>query len=261
MAKRFGIQTVVVVGSGNVAGHLARALLKTGLKILQVCSQDIHHARDLAGELNADAVNSCSKINREADFYMLAVPDAKIAVVAAEMPPVRGIVCHTSGITAMKVLEKFQHCGVFYPFQTFSKNREADISDVPFCIEASSPAVLDVLKLLAVKLSKSVFVMDMAQREKLHVAGVLVNNFTNFLYAEAEDFLKDNGLDVSMLLPLIMETAAKVRNMSPDEAQTGPARRGDLTTIEKHLEMFKDRAELKEIYRIFTKQILKKYHE
>jgi len=261
MNRNLQLQTVVLVGSGNVAGHLAKAMADAGLRIVQVFSPHIGHARALASEIGAEAVNIYSQIVAEADFYLISVPDAKIAAVAAEMPQVDGIVCHTSGVTSINVLEKFRYSGVFYPFQTFSKNSPVDISHVPFCLEASSPYVMDRLKVLAGKLSKSIYAMDVAQRKKLHLAGVLVNNFTNYLYAQAEGFLEENNMDVALLLPLIRETAAKVQKLPPDEVQTGPARRGDNSTMEKHIEMLKDKHDLKEIYQIFSQQILKKYHE
>lgn len=261
MKQDFNLQSVVLIGSGNVAWHLAKAMSKAGLTVVQVFSPHIDHARELAAGLGAEAINSYSEITADADFYLISVPDGKIAAVVAGMPVVHGIVCHTAAITPIQVLEKFQYYGIFYPFQTFSKNREVDLLSVPFCLEASSPDVLNTLQLLARKFSKSVYVMDLGQREKLHVAGVLVNNFTNHLFATAEDFLKENGMNAAMLLPLARETVAKILELSPDEAQTGPARRGDISTIEKHLDILKNKNDLKEIYQIFSQQILKKYHE
>jgi len=261
MGKHFHIQTVVVVGSGNVAGHLAKAFRKAGLKILQVCSPDMSHARALADELDAEAVHRCQEIDTDADFYLLAVPDSKIEQVATQFPPLKGIVCHTSGITPLEVLHSFENYGVFYPLQTFSKNKQVDISQVPFCLEASSEETYDAIRELAGTLSNAVYAIDTDQRMKLHLAAVLVNNFTNHLYAGAEAFLKENGLKGEMLMPLIRETVEKLKEMPAGEAQTGPARRGDRSTIAKHLEMLENKDDLKEIYQIFSQQILKKYHE
>ncbi len=261
MSRNFHLQTVVFAGSGNVAGHLAKAFRQEGLRILQVCSSDIRHARELAAKVDAEAINTCSAMYTQADLYLLTVQDEKIASVAEQMPQVGGVVCHTSGITAMETLDRFEHYGVFYPFQTFSKNREMDISQVPFCLEASSETVFDALRELTQKLSKFVYILDLEQRMKLHLAAVLVNNFTNHLYAEADEFLKENGLGMGMLLPLIRETVAKIEKLPATEAQTGPARRGDRSTIAKHLEMLENMDDLKEIYQIFSQQILKKYHE
>lgn len=261
MSRNFRLQTVVLVGSGNVAGHLAKAFRQTGLQILQVFSPDREHASKLAAKVDAEAISTYPAMNTQADFYLLMVRDEKIASVAEQMPPVDGVVCHTSGITAMETLNRFENYGVFYPFQTFSKNRDVDISRVPFCLEASSGETYHALRALAGRLCHAVYDVDTEQRMKLHLAAVLVNNFTNHLYAEAEDFLKENGLGMEMLLPLIRETMAKIEEIPPREAQTGPARRGDLSTIAQHLEMLKNKGNLKEIYQIFSQQILKKYHE
>jgi len=261
MSRNFRLQTVVLVGSGNVAGHLARAFRQGGLRILQVFSPDMEHARELAAKVDAEAINTCSAMNTKADFYLLMIRDGKIASVAEQMPQVDGVVCHTSGITPMEILDRFEYYGVFYPFQTFSKNRDMDISQVPFCLEASSEETYGALRALAGKLSSAVYGIDTERRMKLHLAAVLVNNFTNHLYAETEDFLKENGLGMEMLLPLIRETVAKIEKLPATEAQTGPARRGDMSTIARHLEMLKNKDDLKEIYQIFSQQILKKYHE
>ena len=261
MSRNFHLQTVVFAGSGNVAGHLAKAFRQEGLRILQVCSSDIRHARELAAKVDAEAINTCSAMYTQADLYLLTVQDEKIASVAEQMPQVGGVVCHTSGITAMETLDRFEHYGVFYPFQTFSKSRDIDISQVPFCLEASSEETYEALRALAGKLSSAVYGIDTERRMKLHLAAVLVNNFTNHLYAEADEFLKENGLGMGMLLPLIRETVAKIEKLPATEAQTGPARRGDRSTIAKHLEMLENMDDLKEIYQIFSQQILKKYHE
>jgi len=261
MKRNFNLQTVVLIGSGNVAGHLAKAMSEAGLAVVQVFSPHIDHARELAKKVDAKAINSYAAMNTQADFYLLMVRDGKIASVVEQLPQVDGVVCHTSGITPMETLDRFENYGVFYPFQTFSKNRDVDISQVPFCLEASSREIYEVLRTLAGKLSSAVYDVDTEQRRKLHLAAVLVNNFTNHLYAEAEDFLKENGLGMEMLLPLIRETVAKIEKLPATEAQTGPARRGDKSTIAKHLEMLKDSGDLKEIYQIFSQQILKKYHE
>ncbi len=261
MSRNFHLQTVVFVGSGNVAGHLAKAFRQVGLRILQICSPDMGHARELAAKVDAEAIITCSAMNTHADLYLLTVPDGKIASVAEKMSQVDGVVCHTSGITAMETLDRFENYGVFYPFQTFSKNRDLDISQVPFCLEASSEETYEALRTLADKLSNAVYGVNTERRMKLHLAAVLVNNFTNYLYAEADEYLKENGLDMRILLPLIRETATKIEKLSATEAQTGPARRGDRSTIAKHLEMLQNRDDLKEIYQIFSQQILKKYYE
>ncbi len=261
MKKSPTIKTLITVGAGNVAWHLTLGLYHSGVRVLQVCAPRWEHAEALAGKVGALPVTHCGEINPHADLYLLAVPDGEVPKVAAGLPDINGLVCHTSGITPLDVLKRFENHGVFYPLQTFSKNRKVDLSVVPFCVEGSSAAVLKQLQQLAARLSTSVQEIPSGQRTQLHLAAVLVNNFSNHLFDEAENYLKENGLDRSLLLPLLRETVNKLQELPAREAQTGPARRGDLKTIARHLEMLQDKPELKKIYQLFSQQILKKYHE
>ncbi len=261
MVPVFQIKTVVVIGSGNVAWHLAQALYKAGQEILQVCSPHSEHAGKLAAKVGAATTTQCEKVIANADFYLLAVPDGKIEEVAGRLPDVKGMVCHTSGITPANVLDRFERHGVFYPLQTFSKSKPVALQEVPFCLEASSPEGYAALEAVAARLSRRVYRVATEKRMKLHLAAVLVNNFTNHLFAQAEYFLKENGLEREMLMPLIRETVAKLEVLPAGEAQTGPARRGDHVTLRKHLEMLHGHPDLKAIYQLFSEQILKKYHE
>ena len=260
MGSQRQIKTVVIIGSGNVARHMAMALYKAGVQVTGVCSQHLSHARELAGEVKAVALDQCNEMNPQADLYLLAVPDGKMATVAKAMPAVSGLVCHTSGITPLDALHRFERYGVFYPLQTFSKNKAVDMREVPFCLEASSSADYAALQQVAQKLGRHVYPVSTEKRMKLHLAAVLVNNFTNHLFALAEAFLEENGLDKEMLMPLIRETVDKLHDLPATEAQSGPARRGDRVTLSKHLEMLKDNPGLKAIYQLFSEQILKKYH-
>jgi predicted short-subunit dehydrogenase-like oxidoreductase (DUF2520 family) len=173
----------------------------------------------------------------------------------------RGVVAHTSGIVEMKVLEKFEHFGVFYPLQTFSKSRSVEMASVPFCIEGNDEESWKKLFKLAKKLSHSVQYLNSSERKQIHLAAVFVNNFTNHLYAKAEKLLEEKNINFEILLPLIQETAAKLNHLQPCDAQTGPARRKDLNTIKIHSEMLKNNPELLEIYELFSHQILNKYHD
>ncbi|MBE0651174.1 MAG: DUF2520 domain-containing protein [Bacteroidales bacterium] len=255
------IKSVVFIGSGNVATHLSVALHKMGMPILQIYSPNIEHARLLARKTESSAIHDLSEINPEADLYLISIPDDKIIKVIDELKPFSGIAAHTSGIVEMKVLEKFENFGVFYPLQTFSKNRPVDITTVPFCIEGNSEDTQNTLFDLAKKLSRSVQYINSVDRKQIHLAAVFVNNFPNHLYAAAENLLKEKNISFEILLPLLQETAAKMQDLKPEEAQTGPARRNDLNTIKTHSAMLKNHPELLEIYQLFSHQILKKYHD
>ncbi|WP_129714508.1 Rossmann-like and DUF2520 domain-containing protein [Pedobacter sp. SYP-B3415] len=248
---------VVIAGSGNVATHLARALYEAGIRIRQIWSPTQLHAEELARTVDAEAVSAPADIDRAADLYILAVKDEAIETAAAALAGINAIVVHTSGTTLMNVLNGLPEHGVFYPLQTFSKARAVDFSNVPICIEAGSPSTLSVLQQLAYKLSTRVFQTDSEQRKALHVAAVFANNFTNHLFHIAEEVLAGQALPFDILRPLILETAAKVQTALPAVMQTGPARRNDQLTIDKHLEWLQDKPEWAQLYDALSTSIKK----
>ncbi len=252
---------MVFLGSGNVATHLSVALHRAGLKILQIYSPNIEHAKKLSAQTGSGAVDVIVDINPDADLYLICISDDQISTVAKKLPSLSGIVAHTSGIVGMEVLERFESFGVSYPLQTFSKNRLVDLAPVPFCIEGNDENTKKMLFNLAGSLSQSVHYINSADRKQIHLAAVFINNFPNHLYAVADKFLREKNLSFDLLLPLLQETAAKMNQLNPDEAQTGPARRNDMNTIKIHSEMLKNNPEFLEIYQLFSHQILSKYHD
>jgi len=255
------IQSISFIGTGNVAGHLARALQSSGQLILEVFSPNVKHTRSFADQFSCNLVEDLQKLNPNVDLLIIAVPDAQVEAVAKALPPIKGIIAHTSGFTGMDVLKDASLYGVFYPLQTFSHERKMDILDAPFCIEGSEERVRNKLFHLAEKISRSVQLISSEERRQLHLAAVLVSNFVNHLYAVSNDFLESRQLDFTLLLPLIREVAAKVQDISPDEAQTGPARRNDEQTIKSHLKMLENSSETKALYGMISEQIKKKYNE
>ncbi len=261
MIKRNSIKTISFIGSGNVSSHLAAALQNAGHRIVEVLSPNIGNAKQFAEQFTCNLAEDIQYLNTKVDLLIISVPDARVEEVAKALPPFKGIVAHTSGITRMNVLESAQNYGVFYPLQTFTRDRKMDISDAPFCIESSSKEVGEKLFNLAGEISKSVQFVNSEQRKHLHLAAVMVSNFVNHLYGISHDFMESKQLDFDLLLPLIRETAAKVQDISPEKAQTGPARRNDEVTLKSHLKMLKNSPEHEELYRLFSEQIKKKYNE
>ena len=255
------INSISFIGSGNVATHLAIAVKKAGYDVKEIYSLNHENAIELARKVGCTAIRSVEEIDQSVDLFLIAVPDEAIEKLIKNFPLVNGIVAHTSGITPMEVLKQEPRFGVFYPLQTFSKQRELDISAVPFCIEASSGDVLIQLKEIAMKLSKSVFGIDSNQRQYLHLTAVLVNNYSNYLFQTAYDILDAKNIDHSILMPLIEETISKIKDITPDEAQTGPASRNDIKTIEKHLMLLNEYPQYIDLYKIFAEQLIKKYNE
>lgn len=244
-----------MIGSGNVATQLGISLVKKGFNIRQVYSKTLGNAEVLAQRLNAYSTCDFSEIQTNADLYIVAVSDAMLLSVIEQMPNVKGTVVHTAGSMSIDLLIKFNRYGVFYPFQTFSKERAIDFGQVPILLEANNQEVYTEMQYFAKQISSIVMSCDSAQRQQIHLAAVFACNFTNHMYAIAHEILKKNDISFDVLKPLIMETALKTETLNPLKAQTGPALRGDENVINKHLEMLADDGELNALYSKLSRRI------
>lgn len=225
--------SVLLVGKGNVATHLYTAFLK-------------------AEKINVKQISSRRLENiTPADVTIIAVSDDVIAEVSSKIK--NTFVVHTSGSVALNDLKNNSNKGVFYMLQTFSKEKEVNFSEVPFCLEATNEKEYLLLEKLAESIGKKIYPINSKQRKTLHVAAVFVNNFTNHLFKIGNDICEENNVPFEILQPLIKETALKIETLSPEKAQTGPAIRKDKETIKNHLNLLNK--EQQEIYTILTKSI------
>lgn len=225
--------SVLLVGKGNVASQLYNTFLSIDNIVLsQISSRELKNIP-------------------KADITIIAVSDDAIAEVSSKIK--NSLVVHTSGACSINDLKNTTNKGVFYMLQTFSKDKKVDFSEVPFCLEAENKKDEDQLKELAKLIGKKIYTVNSEQRKALHVAAVFVNNFTNYLYKIGNDICKEHQVPFDILLPLIKETASKIKTLSPEKAQTGPAIRNDKTTIKNHLDLLNK--EQQKIYKIITKSI------
>ncbi|MEH6306389.1 F420-dependent NADP oxidoreductase [Olivibacter sp. CPCC 100613] len=251
---------IVILGSGNVATHLAFALKKAEYHIKQVYSRDLNHAKYLADGIGAEPVDSLRYITTEADVYIIAVRDEAIFEVASELRLRNKILLHTSGSTDMEILKPFSSSyGVLYPLQTISKEVELDFSKVPLILEFSDQRTKEEILNMAFKLSPIIHEYSSEQRRCLHLAAVIACNFSNYLYAIAHNFLAEKKVDFDLLKPLISETAHKIQNYDPNEVQTGPAVRNDNNIIRKHLALLDEHPNWQQIYELISEDIVRKY--
>jgi len=255
------IETVSFVGSGNVATHLALALFKAGIGIKSVFSPNKLNADEFAEKFKCQVVSDITETAKSIDMLILAIPDSRVAEVCNSIPDNGTLVVHTSGINAMEALKSKSRYGVFYPLQTFSKERELDMKTVPFCLEANNNNDLQRMYELAKKISSNVHFVNSKKRKLLHLTAVMVSNFSNHLYHLSYDILESGGVSFDFLKPLIQETASKVEEIHPHKAQTGPARRNDITTLEEHMKMLSQFPEYQQVYKLLSEQIRKKFHE
>lgn len=249
---------ICLIGAGNLATQLGRTLAEKGHQLVQVWSRTQKSAEELASKLNCPYATDISLISSNTDIYIIAVSDTAIESVLSGRNWDNTMVVHTAGSTPMSILAPYcNNFGVFYPFQTFTINKKVDFDQVPVCIEANSTQNLDVLKELAQSISQNVKLFDSTQRQQIHLAAVFACNFVNHLYKIGEELLHEKGIGFEILKPLILETAAKIVEQSPASSQTGPASRNDQITMDKHLALLNNHAELKNIYKEFSDRIIK----
>lgn len=249
---------IVFIGAGNLATNLAKALYYKGFRIVQVYSRTEESARALAMKVEADYTTDLNAISKNAKLYIVALKDAAFAELLPQITADKqnSLLVHTAGSIPMSIWEEHaQRYGVFYPMQTFSKLREVDFREVPFFIEANTPEDTELLKAIAATLSEKVYDATSEQRKSLHLSAVFISNFTNHMYALADELLKKYDLPFDVMLPLIDETARKVHELTPREAQTGPAVRYDENVMNNHLSMLVDSPALQEIYKLMSKSI------
>lgn len=248
------IQYIGIIGSGNVAWHLAHHLKTVGLSIEWIHSRNEETGSDLA--ISIDTRFEKEIPSKEVDLILICVNDDAIQQVLNQMTG-SFQVAYTSGTKPIDELQFARELGVFYPLQTFSKERSIELKEVPFFIEASSNVFAQSLFDLAWKVSNNVYFASSEERKQLHLAAVMVNNFSNHLFYLAKEYLDEKEINWEHLKPLIHETVSKIDTISPFDAQTGPARRGDQITIDRQIEALTDDKKL--LYQLFTKSIQKTY--
>ncbi|MDB5004764.1 MAG: Rossmann-like domain protein [Mucilaginibacter sp.] len=249
---------ITIIGSGNVATHLAAAFKNAGHRIVQVYSRAMQNAALLAYHVKAEPIHDLIQIDPETDIFVIAVKDDAIGVIAEQLAVHQKLMVHTSGATDMFALLAFaDNVGVFYPLQTFNKTKEVDFMNVPLCIEAADESITKQLQELAQTISNKVYRIDSAQRKVLHLAAVFACNFPNYLYTIAQQILTQHQLDFELIRPLILETAEKVQTGLPAAMQTGPAVRNDETTMNNHLQLLKDTPHLQDLYTLLSQGIIK----
>lgn len=248
---------VVLIGSGNVATHLGKALKNAGYNVSLVYGRTEKSAKNLAEILSTDYTTDINKIVKHHDLYILAVKDSAIHEVCSFLQLNDKLIIHTSGSTDMDVLKNASSkYGVLWPLQTFSKAKEINFNKIPIFIEGCNKEVVIKLKKMAEQISNKIYETDSEERKIIHLAAVFACNFTNHIYSIAEKILKKNNFSFNILETLIQETAVKALQNSPAKVQTGPAIRKDIETIKNHLDLLqKYDVSFRKIYKEITKGI------
>jgi len=255
---------ITLIGAGNVGYHLGQRLFNRKIKVRQVYSRSEKNAITLANGIKAKPTSNLSKIDSSSDIYIIAVKDDVIAKVAEQLAKnkslAKKIIVHTSGSVSSKILANhFKNYGVFYPLQSFIKGQHVYFKNIPICIYAKKEKSQKRLEKLGNIISKEVRIITDQERAVIHVAAVVVNNFTNHLLHIGAKICEKEGLDFNILKPLIQETIEKTLRASPYDMQTGPARRGDQQTIQRHTKYLEKFPEYQSLYISLSKSITNTY--
>jgi predicted short-subunit dehydrogenase-like oxidoreductase (DUF2520 family) len=252
-----------MIGAGNLATHLSKALQDAGNDVCQIFSRTEKSAMRLAKNLKTVYTTAFDRIVRDADLYIVAVSDDAIAEVISGLPFTESLVVHTAGSIQMNVFaEKMRNYGVIYPLQSFSKDYPVNFSEIPVFLEANTPENLTTLRSAVGQLPAKVYELTSEKRLELHLAAVFGANFVNSLYAVAAQIVQDAGLPFDVLAPLLQKTVDKaVESGHPAQVQTGPAARNNQRVMQKHIEMLHTHPEWRQVYRQLSKCIQKQQNE
>jgi predicted short-subunit dehydrogenase-like oxidoreductase (DUF2520 family) len=249
-----GIKSMSIIGTGNVAFHLGNSFIERGIPIVSVHGRNLSKSKELANLWRCNVAESITEI--ETDFVLVCVTDSSVEEVISQLP-LGCKVAFTSGSIDLGSFSERKNTGVLYPLQTFSKEKSINIFEVPMLIEADSSDFAHELFDLAWVVSRNVHFASSVERKKYHLAAVWANNFTNHLIYSAKNYLDSESLNWQLLMPLLKETVDKLNYLNPYDAQTGPARRNDLQTIDSQEKM--QEGMQKELYSLLTKSIQETY--
>ena len=246
---------IVIIGSGNVAYHLAKAFTQNNIEVSQIFGRNEVELNKISEELN---IPYSTKELADADLYLISVSDSAVEQVSDLIKTEKALVAHTSGSLPIETLKGNYRKASFYPLQTFSKTKNLDYSKIPFFIEAENQIDEKSLFELASLISDNVETSDYEKRKYIHLTAVFACNFVNHLFARAKEISDSQDLDFNYFIPLIDETVEKIHHLEPKSAQTGPAVRGDERVLKLHEDLITDEEHLK-IYQLMNESIQKMY--
>lgn len=252
--------SISFIGSGNLAWHLAPALDNAGYSVREVYSQNPNHAEALTDRLyNAEVKATLDFSTSISRIFIIAATDSAIQSIAQEIIlPDGALLIHTSGSISIDELNFAAPAasGVFYPLQSFSKNRKAEFKGLPIFVESEDAEAEELLFEMGRALGGNIKKLNSEQRLALHLVATFASNFTNHMLTIANQLAEKHAISMDWLRPLIRETLEKSLVLGPFQAQTGPAKRGDLEVLDKHLAMLSDDETLSEVYKLISQHIL-----
>lgn len=245
----------VIIGSGNVAYHLAKAFTQNGIAVKLIFGRNEEALKTISEENN---IPYSTENLADADFYLICVSDSAVEEISKIIDKKDCLVAHTSGSLPKEILIGEYRKASFYPLQTFSKTKELDYSQIPFFTEAENDADQEFLRSIALQISENVMISDYEKRKYIHLTAVFSCNFVNHLFARAKEVSDSQNIPFEFFIPLIDETVEKIHYLDPKDAQTGPAVRNDSSVLQLHEKLITNEEHLK-LYKALNESIMKMY--
>lgn len=247
-------------GAGRVASSLCMEFFRNGFIIEKIVSLTPDNGKELADSSHAEWSDDLS-FPESTDIIIVAVPDHSLSDVIDRIKCGRKtVVAHTAGSYGKDVFpQNIVHRGVFYPLQTFSKERRINFNSLPFFIEASDELTREMLINLVRSTGGRIYEADTEKRKLLHLSAVFACNFTNYMLRIGKELAHEAGFDFDVLEPLIRETISKSLSNGPENSQTGPAARNDVNTLSVHLDLLSSSPELQQVYKVISDSIRNKH--
>lgn len=248
---------IALIGSGNVAYAYSKALKDNGISPSFIYTRSVGKIPEIEKTLGLKATSDFDEL-LGCDLIIIAVKDDAIYEVASNLKNYKGLLVHTSGTKPSSILNHVENYGVLYPLQTLTKDFDVDFKKVPLLVNASSSICLEKLKCFANIMSDIVFECSDEDRCSIHLSAVFVCNFVNVMLQVGDKLLGNKGFSISIFESLVKETVDKAFALGPKNALTGPAKRGDFETIEKHKRLLENNIDEKKIYELLTSYIINK---
>ena len=250
---------IVVIGSGKVATWFGEVLFKNKQEIIQIYSRNISNAKILADKINSTAIDDLKKINTSADVYILAVKDDAVEKVISDLPPLKGLVINTSGSMDISILKNVSGSfGVMWPVVSVTNPMNND-NEFVMSVEASDDHSLQQVEKISSLFTNQIYKLTTAQRQVLHLSAVFGNNFTNYFITIAQDLLTENNIHPSILQPMLRNMVKQYDKLPAEQLQTGPAKRKDTGTMQRHIHLLQNKPEWQMLYKLISENIREKY--
>ena len=254
------IRTILLVGTGNAAWHLGINFLNAGVQIAGVAARDTDKAVALAMRLGGAPVFGLSEQLPHVDATILLVRDDAVEEVATLIAEPGRLLVHCSGSIKADAIKRSEHeYAVAWPLQTLQKDHPRPLTNTVVAVTGSSPETEARVAALFSKISERVHIMSEHQRSVMHMCAVWINNYTNHMLHIGHTLLTENDLSFSMFFPIIEEHVKLLHEQTPYNLQTGPAKRGDMGTLSRHMALLHDHPDWQELYDRLSKSILNTY--